>query len=57
MRDLYDRTRHKDLAAHEVRAATATAPIECTLLWWLLRVSPRVGCDEEMGWGLGLGSI
>jgi len=45
MRDLYDRTRHKDLAAPEVRRAASTAAPPPTP-WWLLGFPRRTRWDE-----------
>ena len=57
MRDLYDRTRHKDLAAPEVRRAASTAaPTACALA--VVGFSP-IGRDGTR-WGLlsiGLGAF
>ena len=56
MRDLYDRTRHKDLAAPEVRRAASTAaPTACVLA--VVGFSPigrdgtRWGDCFRLGWG------
>jgi len=56
MRDLYDRTRHKDLAAPEVRRAASTAaPTACALA--VVGFSPigrdgtRWGDCFRLGWG------